>query len=79
MKSISIDRIEVSVFTIPTDFPEADGTLKWDKTTVVVVKALAAGLRSLGYTYADGRQARRGSESVKTLIHDLIVIISAAR
>lgn len=32
-----LDRVETSVFAVPTDVPEADGTLSWDTTTVVVV------------------------------------------
>jgi hypothetical protein len=33
----------VSVFTIPTDAPEADGTCSWDSTTMVLVELEAAG------------------------------------
>jgi L-alanine-DL-glutamate epimerase-like enolase superfamily enzyme len=51
--SVKIERIEVSAYTVPTDSPESDGTLAWDKTTIVIAEALAGGIRSLGYTYAD--------------------------
>ncbi|WP_028057724.1 enolase C-terminal domain-like protein [Candidatus Solirubrobacter pratensis] len=44
--------LDVSVFEIPTDQPESDGTLEWDSTTVVVVEARAGGETGLGYTYA---------------------------
>jgi L-alanine-DL-glutamate epimerase-like enolase superfamily enzyme len=54
----AIDRIEVEAFTIPTDFPEADGTLSWDSTTIVVVHAHASGVTGLGYTYADVSTAK---------------------
>jgi L-alanine-DL-glutamate epimerase-like enolase superfamily enzyme len=50
---VAIERLDVSAFVVPTDFPESDGTLAWDKTTLVVVEAAGAGIRSLGYTYAD--------------------------
>jgi L-alanine-DL-glutamate epimerase-like enolase superfamily enzyme len=50
---VPIDRLDVSAFIVPTDFPEADGTLAWDKTTLIVVEATGGGIRSLGYTYAD--------------------------
>jgi L-alanine-DL-glutamate epimerase-like enolase superfamily enzyme len=53
-----IDRIEVGAYTIPTDGPEADGTLAWDSTTIVVVHAHAAELSGLGYTYADVSTAK---------------------
>ena len=34
-----IDDMRVSVFEIPTDAPESDGTLQWDRTTLVLVEA----------------------------------------
>ena len=48
--------LDVRAFTVPTDHPEADGTLAWDHTTMVVV-VLTAETRDtktigLGYTYA---------------------------
>ena len=57
-----IDHVEVSCYTIPTDLPEADGTLEWNHTTMVVVQAAAGGKWGLGYTYADAATA--------ALIHD---------
>jgi L-alanine-DL-glutamate epimerase-like enolase superfamily enzyme len=53
-----IEKIEVSAFTVPTDFPEEDGTYAWNSTTLVVVEAFAPGGRGLGYTYADEAAAR---------------------
>ncbi|MGE5205305.1 MAG: enolase C-terminal domain-like protein [Chlamydiota bacterium] len=53
-----VERLEVSVFTVPTDLPESDGTLQWDKTTMVLVEVHAGGQRGLGYTYADISAAR---------------------
>ena len=50
---VAIRRVEVEAFTIPTDAPEADGTLGWESTTLVVVHAFGADERGLGYTYAD--------------------------
>jgi len=43
-----IDDLRVSVFGIPTDAPESDGTLQWDRTTLVLVQASAAGIGGLG-------------------------------
>lgn len=48
-----IEKVEVSAYTVPTDYPESDGTLEWSKTTSVVVEAFGGGVRGLGYTYAD--------------------------
>ena len=53
-----IENISVSAYTVPTDFPESDGTIAWDKTTIVIVEAAAAGLCGLGYSYADAAAAR---------------------
>lgn len=50
---IRIEAIEVSAHTIPTDGPEADGTLCWDATTIVVVRARAGGATGIGYSYTD--------------------------
>ncbi|HET7027706.1 MAG TPA: enolase C-terminal domain-like protein [Candidatus Limnocylindrales bacterium] len=52
-----IERIDVSAYTIPTDRPESDGTIEWDRTTIVVVEPIAAGTRGLGYSYADATAA----------------------
>ena len=51
--STRVDRIEVSAFTVPTDSPESDGTLRWDSTTMVLVEVAGGGERGLGYTYGD--------------------------
>jgi L-alanine-DL-glutamate epimerase-like enolase superfamily enzyme len=48
-----IGKLTVSCFSVPTDSPESDGTLEWEKTTLVVVEASAGDRRGLGYTYAD--------------------------
>jgi L-alanine-DL-glutamate epimerase-like enolase superfamily enzyme len=52
-KEISVERVKVSTFTVPTDFPESDGTLDWRKTTLVLVEAIGGGKQGLGYTYAN--------------------------
>jgi L-alanine-DL-glutamate epimerase-like enolase superfamily enzyme len=51
--SVPIQHLEVSAYTIPTDFPEQDGTLDWSETTIVIVLAHAGGQMGLGYTYSD--------------------------
>ena len=40
-----VTALETAVYVIPTDEPEADGTLTWDKTTMVLVRARAGGER----------------------------------
>jgi hypothetical protein len=56
--TVPIRRVNVAAFTVPTDFPEADGTLQWDRTTMVLVQMEAGGKQGLGYTYADTGTAR---------------------
>lgn len=51
-KTSAIDDVAVRVLTIPTDAPEADGTLAWSETTMVLVELAAGGVRGLGYTYS---------------------------
>ncbi|HEV2620931.1 MAG TPA: enolase C-terminal domain-like protein [Frateuria sp.] len=47
-----IARIEVEAYRIPTDAPEADGTIAWDATTMVLARVCAGGHSGLGWTYA---------------------------
>jgi len=49
---VTIDALAVSVYEVPTDQPEADGTLAWSSTTLVVVEASGGGTSGLGFTYA---------------------------
>lgn len=53
-----VQELEVAAYTVPTDAPEADGTLSWDSTTIVVVHARAGGEWGVGYTYADVSTAK---------------------
>jgi L-alanine-DL-glutamate epimerase-like enolase superfamily enzyme len=53
-----IHQLDVSAYTIPTDRPESDGTLKWDSTTIVIVEVMGGGQQGIGYTYGDLSTAR---------------------
>jgi L-alanine-DL-glutamate epimerase-like enolase superfamily enzyme len=55
---IPVEDLEVEAFIVPTDAPEADGTLAWDSTTIVVVHVYGGGEWGLGYTYADVSTAK---------------------
>lgn len=46
-----VDGLDVSVYQVPTDQPESDGTLSWDSTTLVLVQLRAGEHIGLGYTY----------------------------
>src|SRR5438094_2139065 len=58
---VLVDGLIVNAYTIPTDYPESDGTFEWQQTTLVVVEIDGGGLRGLGYSYTDAAAA--------TLIH----------
>src|SRR5579871_4269462 len=47
-----VGEVTAAVYVIPTDTPEADGTLAWDKTTMVLASARAGTARGIGWTYA---------------------------
>lgn len=71
MDETIVERVEVSAYEIPTDGPESDGTLKWEKTTLVLVEAHGGGKVGLGYTYA--------SRSTAALIHDMLAPLVAGQ
>ncbi|PKW27276.1 enolase C-terminal domain-like protein [Phycicoccus duodecadis] len=52
-----VSSVEVAAYAVPTDAPEADGTLAWDSTGVVVVEVAAGGRRGVGWTYAPAAAA----------------------
>jgi L-alanine-DL-glutamate epimerase-like enolase superfamily enzyme len=60
----AVTGLEVAAYTVPTDGPEADGTLAWDSTTIVVVRARCGDLTGTGWTY--------GPSCVGSLIGDLL-------
>ena len=49
-----IDGVTATVYQVPTDHPEADGTLAWSSTTLVIAHVAAGGRTGLGYTYGSG-------------------------
>jgi L-alanine-DL-glutamate epimerase-like enolase superfamily enzyme len=49
-----VDQVSAAVYEIPTDRPEADGTLAWSATTLVVAHVSGGGRTGIGYTYASG-------------------------
>src|SRR4051812_20506511 len=46
-----IQSVRTAAFTVPTESPEADGTLAWNSTTLVIAEIEAAGTIGLGYNY----------------------------
>src|SRR5438045_2787344 len=68
MKSLQpqakIDQITARAYRVPTDFPESNGTLEWNSTTMVLVHARSGKTRGLGYSYT--------SSAAAVLIHELL-------
>jgi L-alanine-DL-glutamate epimerase-like enolase superfamily enzyme len=48
-----IEALRTSAYTIPTESPEADGTIAWNETTLVLVEASAGSQTGIGWTYGD--------------------------
>jgi L-alanine-DL-glutamate epimerase-like enolase superfamily enzyme len=65
-----IEHLQVAADTIPTDFPESDGTLEWNSTTLVTVEATAGGYTGFGYTYADIATARLIQEILAPVVRN---------
>jgi len=63
----AVTAAETAVYVIPTDEPEADGTLTWDKTTMVLVRARAGGEQGLGCSSTE-RSTPRVAPCVPTRI-----------
>jgi L-alanine-DL-glutamate epimerase-like enolase superfamily enzyme len=66
-----IERLQASAYVIPTDLPEADGTIAWDSTTLVVAEVTAGGQTGMGYTYA--------SAAAVTLIREKLTQVVAGQ
>ena len=47
-----VDQLTCEVYEVPTDRPEADGTLSWSSTTMVLVRVRSSRSEGLGWTYA---------------------------
>jgi len=50
---LPVTALYVSAYTIPTETPEADGTVKWNSTTLVLVELQAGNKKGISYTYAN--------------------------
>lgn len=66
-----VDTVQASAYTIPTDAPEADGTLAWDSTTMVVVQARAGDVVGSGWTY--------GPSACAAVVADLLAGVAVGR
>jgi L-alanine-DL-glutamate epimerase-like enolase superfamily enzyme len=67
----TVTAVTSSVHRIPLETPEADGTLMWDATTVVVVEATGGGERGIGYTF--------GPAACGSLIGEMLAGVAVGR
>jgi L-alanine-DL-glutamate epimerase-like enolase superfamily enzyme len=67
-ENIKIQDLKVSAYTIPTETPEADGTLQWNSTTLILVEITAGGKTGIGYTYANNAAAHFIHDTLKELV-----------
>lgn len=74
----TIERFTVAAYRIPTDSPEADGTLSWDSTTLVLVELEAGGKTGIGYTYADAATAYFIDQTLKEVVSGMDVMQTPA-
>ncbi len=63
--------VQVAAYTVPTDQPEADGTLAWDSTTLVVVTVTAGTTMGTGWTYGPAACAAVVSDLLAPVITGL--------
>jgi L-alanine-DL-glutamate epimerase-like enolase superfamily enzyme len=70
----TVGRLEVSVFEIPTEGPESDGTFEWHSTTLVVVEVSGGGKSGLGYTYGDSSVATLIRHALAPLVEGTSVL-----
>jgi L-alanine-DL-glutamate epimerase-like enolase superfamily enzyme len=65
----------VTLYTVPTDAPEADGTFAWKSTSMVLIELQSGAVKALGYSYAD-----RGTAAVADkLLREIVVGTDALR
>lgn len=67
----AVEAITATCYLIPTSSPEADGTLTWDSTTMIVVTASAAGQTGTGWTY--------GSAATRSVVTDTLAPLIEGR
>jgi L-alanine-DL-glutamate epimerase-like enolase superfamily enzyme len=68
LSEAKITNAQVRVYTVATDAPEADGTIQWNRTTMVLAKLSSGGTTGMGYTYADPSTA----QVTRTLLDEIV-------
>ena len=65
---MKINKLTTSVYIIPSETPEADGTFEWNSTSMILVELEAEGKKGLGYTYASIAVATLIENSFKDIV-----------
>jgi L-alanine-DL-glutamate epimerase-like enolase superfamily enzyme len=63
-----IEEIQARVYTIPTNEPEADGTIAWETTTMVLVQVRSGTTTGTGWTYGAAQCGAIVSQSLAPLV-----------
>ena len=67
--SVKVTEASLALYTVPTDAPEADGTISWDSSSMILVRLASGSTRGLGYTYADAGTAAVAQKLLKEVVH----------
>ncbi len=70
---IPVTAIYVSAYIIPTATPEADGTIEWNNTTLILVEITAADKTGIGYTYSH----QSAAVVIDTLLRKIVIDANA--
>ena len=70
----AISGLRAAAYEVPTETPEADGTLSWTHTTVVVVRVRAGAVEGTGWTYAHPSCARLAETTLASAISGVDVL-----
>ncbi len=65
-----VREVRARAYTVPTDAPEADGTIEWDSTTIVVATVRAGDAEGIGYTYAAPAAAAVIADTLAVIVRD---------
>lgn len=74
-----VDGVVARAYRVPTPAPEADGTLEWDATTIVVVRVNTGDVVGVGWTYADAACVPLIERTLAPVIRDQPVLPVPAR
>lgn len=63
-----VHKLEVNSYRVPTTQTEADGTLEWNSTTLILVEIVAENKSGIGFTYASRATASIIAETLTPVV-----------